>query len=242
MPRFGAGTPLVLAHRGAREEVAENTLAAFRRALALGADGVELDVRRSADGVLIVHHDAEHPVLGLLAEQPFTAIRAAQPEVPTLDEALDVLAGAVVNIEVKCLPWEPDADPGGWVGRAVADLVAARGIEDHVVVSSFALEALDAVHAYAPETPTGWLTMGVGVSDALALLAGRGHRYLHPDRAAALEAGAAGVERCRTAGLGVNVWTVNDPEEIAALARAGVDAVITDVPGVARAALRPATG
>src|SRR6188768_3753377 len=104
-----AARPLVLAHRGACRQAPENTLNAFARARALGADGVELDVRRSADGVLLVHHDATAEPLGAFAALPFAEIRAARPSVPTLAEALDACAGLLVNVEVKCLPWEPDA-------------------------------------------------------------------------------------------------------------------------------------
>ena len=71
--------PLVLAHRGANRLARENTVDAFVRARELGADGVELDVRRTADGVLVVHHDAAVEPVGLLVEQPFAEIRAALP-------------------------------------------------------------------------------------------------------------------------------------------------------------------
>ena len=109
--------PLVLAHRGACHRVRENTVEAFALARELGADGIELDVRRSADDVLIVHHDAEVPEVGLLAAQPFDGIRAALPWLPTLAEALEVCTGWLVNVEIKCLPWEADADPEHTVAR-----------------------------------------------------------------------------------------------------------------------------
>ena len=97
--------PLVLGHRGASAVAPENTVAAFSRARELGADGVELDVRRSADGVLMVHHDAEIEGLGALGAHTFAEVRDTQPTVPTLEEALDACRGLVVNAEVKCLPW-----------------------------------------------------------------------------------------------------------------------------------------
>src|SRR5947209_6613253 len=80
--------PLVLGHRGASHARPENTLAAFARARELGADGVELDARRSADGWIVVHHDPAVIGFGLIAENGFTALRAAHPEIPTLVEAL----------------------------------------------------------------------------------------------------------------------------------------------------------
>src|SRR3954451_12355655 len=96
--------PRVLAHRGAARVAPENTLEAFEAAGALGADGVELDVHRTADGALVVHHNADARGLGVLAERPAAEIRAARPEIPTLEEALDACAGMLVNIEVKNLP------------------------------------------------------------------------------------------------------------------------------------------
>src|SRR5439155_979681 len=88
-------------HRGANRLARENTLEAFARAIELGADGVELDVHRTADGALVVHHDAAAPGFGSIAEAPLGAVRAALPHVPTLDEALDTCVGSLVNIEVK---------------------------------------------------------------------------------------------------------------------------------------------
>src|SRR5258708_12273995 len=108
-----AGRPLVLGHRGASAVAPENTVAAFTRARELGADGVELDVRRSADGVLVVHHDPEVRGVGLIASLSFAELRAARPELATLEEALAACRGLVVNAEVKSLPWEPDPAVAG---------------------------------------------------------------------------------------------------------------------------------
>ena len=121
--------PLVLGHRGASHARPENTLAAFAKARELGADGVELDARRTADGRLVVHHDPVVEGFGLIVEHGFTALRAAHPEIPTLVEALDECAGMIVNVEIKCLPWEPDADtPDHFVVRAVVDLLRAVSV------------------------------------------------------------------------------------------------------------------
>src|ERR1700687_3544713 len=111
--------PLVLAHRGACRRAPENTLDAFRVARDLGADGVELDVRRTRDGVLVLSHDPVIDGFGLLVEHPFERRRARVPSVPTLEEAFDALAGMLVNVEIKCFPIEPDADPERLVVRGV---------------------------------------------------------------------------------------------------------------------------
>lgn len=229
---------LVLAHRGANRQAPENTLAAFTRAARLGADGVELDVRRTADGSLVVHHDAVTPA-GLLAGLTLREVRARLPEVPTLGECLDACAPLLVNVEIKNLPADPDWDPSEAVADALVDLLAARGHRDRVLVSSFNLGSIDRVRELAPTVPTGLLTWGVDPLDGLARAEAHGHTALHPD---ARTAGASGtvafVARAHDRGLLVNVWTVNAPGELARLAAAGVDAVITDVPDVALDVLR----
>src|SRR5436305_5677398 len=85
--------PLVLAHRGASRRAPENTIEAFRLARELGADGVELDVRRTSDGVLVLSHDPVIEGFGLVVEHPFEHLRAERPLVPTLEEAFDALGG-----------------------------------------------------------------------------------------------------------------------------------------------------
>jgi glycerophosphoryl diester phosphodiesterase len=220
-------------HRGAPRAEPENTVAAFARARELGADGVELDVRRTADGELIVHHDPSIADFGLIAAATFPVLRSARPEIPTLSEALDAARGMLINVEVKCLPWEEDADPEHDVVKAVVDLVL--GSEVDVVISSFDLGAVDACRALAPQLETGWLTHSQDVMVVAPLAAQHGHGWLHPDRASVLLAPGATVAACHEKGLRVDVWTVDDPAEMRVLASAGVDAIITNVPDVARA-------
>ena len=229
---------LVLAHRGANREAPENTVAAFRRAVELGADGVELDVHRTADGALVVHHDAATPA-GILAEMTVDEIAAALPSVPRLEDALDACAGLLVNVEVKNMPRDPAFDPTHQAAGLLVDLVASRGGRDRVLVSSFNLESVDRVRDLAPDLPTALLTVGLDPFAALAVVTAHGHRALHPDaRSLAGGLAADAVADAHAQDIEVNVWTVNDPDEIVRLADAGVDAVITDVPGVAVAVLR----
>ena len=229
----GPGRPLVLAHRGACRRARENTVEAFALARDLRADGVELDVRRTADGVCVVHHDAGVDGFGRFVERSFGEVREALPFVPTLDEALDACADLVVNVEVKCCAWEPDADPGRTVARHVVDVVTARDLFDRVVVSSFDVEHVDAVRAFDPRVVTALLTVGRDPRDAAPFAAGRGHAWLHPDRVATLADPEAAVRAAADAGVRLDVWTVDHPDELRALAAAGVDALITNVPDVA---------
>jgi len=238
---------MVLAHRGASHARPENTLAAFAEARAQGADGVELDARRTSDGWIVVHHDPAVDGFGLLFEHRYSDLRNARPEIPTLVEALAECAGLFVNVEIKCLPWEPDADtPDRFVAHAVAEIVrgAARsgtpGSEfpaSEFVVSSFDLGAVDAFAGFAPEIPTGWLTSGQNVTAAAAIATEHGHAWLNPDRASALKATPAEIADVRGSGPRLSVWTVDEPTDIVTLAEAGVDAIITNVPDVALAAL-----
>lgn len=236
-----ATRPLVLGHRGASAVAAENTVEAFARARDMGADGAELDVRRTADGVLVVHHDPEIAGVGALFEMTYAAARAARPQLATLDEALEALSGLVVNAEVKCLPWEPDADRDGSVMRATLDVLTAYagdGTSGMVVVSSFDLAAVDLAREYAPHLATGWLTHGQAVATTAKVAARRGHPWLNPDVGAAREAGGDEIAVAHEAGVRVSVWTVDDPDAASALAVAGVDIIITNVPDVIISAIR----
>ena len=228
--------PLVLAHRGARTVAPENTIEAFSVALAQGADGVELDVHRTADGGLVVHHDAVAPGLGVLADLGVEEIQRVRPEIPTLAEVLDACRGALVNIEIKNMPGDADYDESHEAARLVVELLEARALEDEVLVSSFNLASVDRVHELAPTVATGVLSMfGVDPFDALEVCVAHGHGAFHPF-VGILPSGAATAvaTRAHELGLRVNVWTVNDGHEIVRLAAAGIDGVVTDVPDVAR--------
>lgn len=229
-------TPIVYAHRGASRAAPENTVEAFALAGSLGADGVELDVRRCADLDLVLHHDAALPDGRVV----WTTRRVGLPaSVPTLTEALDVCAGLVVNIEIKNLPHEPDFDADCAVVDSVVELLSAREGRDDVLVSSFHLATIDRVHSLDPAIPTGLLTfVDPAPTDGVALARDRGHHAIHPHEATV---DAALVDVAHAAGLAVNVWTVDDPDRMRALADLGVDGIVTNVPDVARDALGPSS-
>ncbi len=160
----------------------ENTVEAFVAAGVLGADGVELDVHRTADGALVVHHDAGARGVGVLAERTEAEIRASRPEIPTLEEALEACAGMLVNIEVKNLPGDADYDPGEGVAGAVVELLVRRGRRDDVLVSSFNLESADRVRELDGAIPTGFLTLvGMDPVDGVDVAHAHGHGAVNPD-------------------------------------------------------------
>jgi glycerophosphoryl diester phosphodiesterase len=225
--------PAVIAHRGASATHPENTVAAFEAAVAMGADGVELDVRRTLDGRMAVCHDAHLPDGRLLAATPFSELPG---EVCDLAAALDACRPlAVVNIEIKNWVDDPDFDPDAALATKVADLVAARGERERALVSSFHLPTIDRVHQLDPAIPTGWLVTDASNHDVVVgNAASHGHRAIHPHHAFVNE---ALVERAHSAGLTVNVWTCDEPDRIRWLASIGVDGIVTNVPDVALAAL-----
>jgi glycerophosphoryl diester phosphodiesterase len=228
--------PGVIAHRGARRVAPENTVEAFVAAARLGADGVELDVHRAADGALVVHHDADAPGVGLLAQRALSEIRTARPDIPTLEEALDACAGMLVNVEVKNLPGDADYDSDDGAAYAVVELLTRRVLSDNVLVSSFNLATADRVRALDDSIPTGFLTLvGMDPVDGVEVAHAHGHRAVHPDVRSLADSGAeTTVARAHELQIAVNVWTVNGEDEMRRLAAAGVDALITDVPDIAR--------
>ena len=219
---------LVIAHRGASAAAPENTIEAFELARELGADWVELDVRRTADGVVVVHHDAHLPdgrVLGDLQADDL-------PEhIPNLAEALEACDGMGVNIEIKNLPDDPDFDADHLVSAAVAGLVAAYLGPERALVTSFNVDAVDSVHRVDPSIPIGYVTELWDPRLAIARAVAHEMHHLHPFDACV---DAALVRHAHEAGLSVHVWTVDDPDRMAELIDAGVDGIITNVPDVAR--------
>lgn len=226
---------LVIGHQGAPELAAGNTVASFRAARAIGADGVELDVRRAAGGHLAVSHDARLPDGRALADLPADQL---PDTVPDLAAALDACAGLdLVNVEIKNWPADDDFDDSLAIAERVAAVLATRppAERDRVVVSCFHLPTIDRVRQAGPGLATAWLMLGFStVEEVVAEAVEHGHRAIHPHHSAV---DADVVKRAHDAGLAVNTWTCDVPERILWLADLGVDAVITNVPDVALAAL-----
>ena len=203
----------------------ENTIEAFEAARRLGADMVELDVRRTRDQALVIHHDASIPDLGPIVELERDALPAW---VPTLEQAIEACRGMVVNIEVKSSPFDPDFDENRWVAAAVAAMVEERVWADRVLVSSFDLVSIDRVRAVDDAIPTALLTLpGIDTHAIAATARDHGHRVLHPHDIAVTP---GLVEHLHAEGMTVNVWTVDDPDRMRALVDMAVDGICTNVP------------
>lgn len=226
----------MIAHRGSSAHYPENTLSAFEAAVEAGADIVELDVRRTADGALVISHDGAFATPeGILyvAEVRLGEIRHLRPEMPTLDEALELLRGRVaLELEVKNIPQEIGYEPSGTT--IASDVVAAlrRHAFADAFVASFDAECLDSVRALDGEIPTGFLVEPtVNLDQALEVAAVR-HAFLLPE-AAALEAiGRAFIDRAHIRGVRICTWTADDPAAIERLFELGADAVETNDPAL----------
>lgn len=224
--------PLVVGHRGASRAEQENTLAAFSAAKRMGADMVELDVRRTVDGAMVVHHDPIIKGLGVIA----TLRRSDLPEhVPDLAAALDCCLGIDVNIEIKSDRDEPDYDPLHRLTAEVVSLLTSRPESARFLVSSFDREVVRLVRETADSLSTGFLyTVALQPGRLLQQCASEGHVAVHPYVKSVTK---RLIEQAHDCGLAVNTWTVDDPEKMRRLADWGVDAIITNVPDVARGIL-----
>ena len=226
--------PLVLGHRGASAQATDNSIEAFELAVAQGADGVELDVRFTADGVVMLHHDPDIGEMGPLVHHDFATVRATHPEVATLDEALEVLGDLIINVEIKNSPVDPDFDPDQKMAEAVAFWVSRHDIHERVIVTSFNPEAVAQVRRIDPDIVTGEL-FGKGFDSDRDIpgVVAAGHAWLALNVADAIADAAGCVATAHEAGLRLMVWTVDDPEVIRTLSGAGTDALITNDPAAA---------
>lgn len=217
---------LRVGHRGARAYAPENTLASFKKALEIGVDAVELDVRRTKDRELVVIHDADVKRTtngkGLVGELTMKEIKDFSTEngerIPTLQEALDFLDKKVkVLIELK--------EAG--VEEQVLSTVKDRGLAKNVIIVSFLEAALKRTKELDSNIETGliYATHKNPIKAALELKAQylvAFYRFMH----------TANVQKAHQNGLKVIVWTINKPEEVEEFIAKGVDGIASDKPDI----------
>jgi glycerophosphoryl diester phosphodiesterase len=244
--------PLVFAHRGGARLAPENTVAAFREGLARGADGLELDVRLSRDGVVVVHHDASvdrttdgrgrvadltaDALAGLDAGCRFlvagrTPFRGRAGGVPTLGAVLAAFPDTPIIIELK----------GTDARDAVAVIAEIRraGASGRVCLGGYAWPPLAAARAAAPEIATSaareevrWALYRSWVGISPGRVGYRGFQV--PEMSGRTRVVSPRfVRAAHRAGLAVQVWTVDEEDDIRRLLSWGVDAIISDRPDVA---------
>ena len=225
----------VVAHRGLHTIERENTIAAFDAAVAIGVDGVELDVRRTRDGVLVVHHD---PHVGALSIAEGN--RSALPEyVPTLAQALKTLDGVSVNVEIKNDRGKTeDLEKTAGLVRQVLDTIDGSPWSDGSSISSFDLATCTYARSFDRHASVSWLLWDVDLDDALVQAHLLGFNAVNPHFSRVDD---DVVVRARDLDLNVNVWTVNREEDLERMAALGVTSVITDDPVLARTVVTRAT-
>jgi glycerophosphoryl diester phosphodiesterase len=251
MPR-----PLVYAHRGGAKLRPENTLASFDNGLALGADGLELDVRLSKDGQVVVHHDAalDRTTGGTGQVADFTAAELAKLDagyhfqahdgagssfpfrgmgigIPTLAAVFERYPGVPLIIELKLASAE--------LARKTLELARAAGALERIAIGSFSGEALRAARAFAPGVRTGagreetrwalyrsWVRWPLGRPEY--------QEFQVPERSGRTTVVTRRfVEHAHRANVAVKVWTVDDEPDMHRLLDWGVDGLISDRPDVA---------
>jgi glycerophosphoryl diester phosphodiesterase len=228
-----------LGHRGASALETENTVEAFARARADGADGVELDVRLTGDGRMVVFHDDDLTRLGgdpaRIAETPFSRLRelrlSSGARIATLEEAYEAVGpDLMVNVELKM------EGVGGSLGvlvEAAAAVIERLGVGERTLVSSFNPWAVRRWMRRAPRVRAGYLFEAASPLHALTAAWLRPFA-LNPELALCTPARVA---RWRRRGAFVVVWTVDDPAALSACRAMGVAAIIANDPARARAAL-----
>jgi len=227
---FAASRPLVFAHRGGSALAPENTIAAFDNGLALGADGLELDVHLSRDGVVVVHHDRTlnrtTTLGGPIAAR--SADELQRIDVPSLAAVLARYPDVRIIVEMKVNRPE--------LAAAVVDVVRRAGAVERVCLGSFGWRVLRAARAIEPRLATSaareevrwwlyrswcrWPVARVGYSGFQVPETSGRTRVISPRF----------VDYAHRAGLGVQVWTVDEEEDARRLLGWGVDALITDRP------------
>jgi glycerophosphoryl diester phosphodiesterase len=230
---------LVIAHRGASAYAPENTLPAFELAAKQGADMIELDVQRSADGVLVIFHDdtterwdGRRRLASDCSLAELQALDIGGAKLATLAETCAFARehSLRMNVELK----------GAGFGAEVARMLREERVEELVLISSFNERALIEIAAANPNLPRAYLMGANTYNPAVRARAGWPFAALRRTESAAwhpsyqLPMLAWLIPRVRRAGFQVNVWTVDDPRWMRKLAALEVEGIITNTPDVLR--------
>lgn len=230
-----------MAHRGASGYAPENTLAAFKMALEMGAKGIEIDIHLTADGEIVVIHDwvlgRTCDLKGLVGDYSLKEIKEGDfggwfshefknERIPTLEETLVLLkgTGTLLNIEIKKNMYNNKG-----IEKIMTDLIHKHDFTDQVIVSSFNHHSLAQVKRLEGNIRTGILYSEIMYHPweyAAILKADAIHPFYE-------SLGEEDVRQCLKNNIMVNPYTVNNPEHIARLVRWGVSSIITDYPDMA---------
>lgn len=228
----------LIAHRGASAHAPENTMAAFRLALSMGARALELDVHQTKDGHLAVIHDEDLKRTGgrraNVRELSWSELRRvdvgswfdarfAAERVPELEDVLGLAGrGVEVHVEIK---HGSSLYPG--IEKRVVAAVARRRARKNIIVSSFDHDALERARALSAGLRVGYLLGRAPVETAYAQMRALGAESLN---LGLRQVSARAVLACHRRGFKVLVYTVNDQKQLARMARLGVDGVFSNFP------------
>jgi len=224
---------IITAHRGASGWAPENTLAAFSKAIEMGSDYSELDVRLSKDGVVVLSHDdslrrtTKEP--GAVRDYTLAELKRfdagswfgaefAGEQIPTLQEVMRLVKGKMkLNIEVKITRAEPE------VAQKVIEVIRAEQFDKECMITSFDQATIEKVAELAPDIPIGFIFTEKTTVDVFA-----GKWPILSVRYSAVDADF--IAKARQAGKKIHVWTVNDEKMMRELIDLKVDGIITNYP------------
>jgi len=236
-------SPAIIAHRGASAHAPENTLAAFQLAVEQGADGIELDVKLSVDGHVIVMHDASVDrttgsqgrvkdktldELRTLEAGSFFSENFEKEKIPTLEEVFETVGKKIfINVELTNY-----TSPRDHLVESVCMLVKRFGLQKRIMFSSFIASNLSRSRSYLPNVPTGLLTLEgiLGAWHRSFGFAFGKYDALHPNIKDTTQQLIYYAHRLNRR---IHVWTVNEEEDMRRLLKWGVDAIFTDDPQLA---------
>ncbi len=234
---------LNIAHRGASAVAPENTMAAFAKAVEMGAGGIELDVRLSKDNFPVVMHDQDldrtttgHGPVNELTCAELKALDAGSwysaefkgEKIPTLEEVFNRFKSCnlLFNVELK-----KEIDDDSETEKAVIAAIVKNNLEERTLISSFNQDSLQACHKINPAIRTGLLYL-TEVTEPWHYARSLGCYSVHPLfyylQSPELLAGF------KAHNIPLYPWTVNDPEQMKYLTSEGIEAIITDYPDILR--------
>lgn len=220
---------ITYAHRGASHYSPENTFMAFYQGLQMGANGIETDVQKTKDGVLVLFHDNTLARVtgerGAIADYTLSELQSFWVKKDGLCDKIPTLADFLAHFACRDITFAIELKVGG-IEREVADLIFGHGIAHKCVVTSFELEYIRALKAYAPALRVGYLTEAIDDGVIAALLEMGAEelcpegRDITPERVAAWHA----------LGLNVRAWGISDTEIMRRVYDAGADGMTVNFP------------
>ncbi len=219
----------IIAHRGASGYECENSRAAFRRAVSMEVDGIELDVHATRDGAIVVHHDPTIPENGAIAQMSLAEAREIRlwngEAIPLLSEVLALVGNREVWVEVKSLPEEWDT--------ALLEVLALGPAPERYAVHSFDHRIVRRLGEQAPALRRGILLSSYLV-DPVAAMRNAGATTLWQEWH---QIDRALVNLVHNDGRSIVAWTVNEVSDLEHLLQLGVDGLCGNYPDRLRIAL-----